>query len=773
MTETLKTVYAIHDFKAENEDELNFQNGEAVIVLQNDSGFDDGWWKGQNTKGEIGLFPVNFITFQKPVNTQQVSEQQQQQPYTPVSASGDILKQDVHSITEDHKQQQQQQQQQKHDSLISTQFSIDDPVTSYLTDSSSCSTSSSSSAVSFDNTVNNNCNTLRRLIIDASFLPELSSTSPEDWGVNQVEVWLKAIHFDSIATNFKLQEITGDVLLELNMNSLKELDVPTYGKRFKLFTAIKTLREEYGYRPAQRMSDSYFINNPRRIYQKKDILSASTISTNPSPSRNMLLNHHYHPLDVSLSNYYYNSSPTKFSERQSKRNQNRHHSKFRRNMYNDESFNRINSCMSPISNYDCISINNQHHHNLPALSNKIHIDLTHQLHNHPTDVPMIRDSSLEFYFNNHQKNTDVAPDMEGWLYKQGCKYKNWNKRWFVLKGTNLFYFKSPTDVRMKGIINLRGYKIIADETIQPGKYSFKAQHEKERTFYFYTEIDTIMKTWVKCLMKATISRDFNIPVLSSSLVPTVSLDVARRMRPRPPSILLYNDTTTRNSDNSDLPSSDTASSYMSVVEHNYEQSFQASDKSYSNSIVKPSNAAVSDMRTVSPDYRDKPNNQDSGFHDRNSTIEQAHLNRVINEQENNGEANLNGHIIKKQRQEEKSTLRTSFTSWTAAEYIQWVNTISNPNKISQLKDLKQGDILINLLEELSGKQLKQLPPSSTGTNSMLMLDNMVAVFKFMSMENIDTEDQFTIKDILDGNEEMIMLMLQAILKWSIRSNNVA
>ena len=35
------------------------------------------------------------------------------------------------------------------------------------------------------------------------------------------------------------------------------------------------------------------------------------------------------------------------------------------------------------------------------------------------------------------------PDMEGWLHKQSDKYKTWNKRWFVLKGPNLFYFKSP------------------------------------------------------------------------------------------------------------------------------------------------------------------------------------------------------------------------------------------------------------------------------------------------------------------------------------------
>jgi hypothetical protein len=36
-----------------------------------------------------------------------------------------------------------------------------------------------------------------------------------------------------------------------------------------------------------------------------------------------------------------------------------------------------------------------------------------------------------------------APEHEGWLHKQSDKYKTWNKRWFVLKGSNLFYFKSP------------------------------------------------------------------------------------------------------------------------------------------------------------------------------------------------------------------------------------------------------------------------------------------------------------------------------------------
>ena len=39
------------------------------------------------------------------------------------------------------------------------------------------------------------------------------------------------------------QEITGDILLELTIDSLKELDVNTFGKRFKIHSAINALRD--------------------------------------------------------------------------------------------------------------------------------------------------------------------------------------------------------------------------------------------------------------------------------------------------------------------------------------------------------------------------------------------------------------------------------------------------------------------------------------------------------------------------------------------------
>jgi hypothetical protein len=40
---------------------------------------------------------------------------------------------------------------------------------------------------------------------------------------------------------FSEQEITGDVLLDLNMDTLKEMGIAAYGRRYKIMTAISKL----------------------------------------------------------------------------------------------------------------------------------------------------------------------------------------------------------------------------------------------------------------------------------------------------------------------------------------------------------------------------------------------------------------------------------------------------------------------------------------------------------------------------------------------------
>ncbi|CAO0793245.1 unnamed protein product [Mucor circinelloides] len=551
-----------------------------------------------------------------------------------------------------------------------------------------------------------------------------------------------------------VQEITGDVLLELNMNSLKELDIPTFGKRFKLHTAINALREECGYQPTNRMSvtSSTYSTDSRFIQQK----SPTSSSTSPSSAR------YSNPIYTRHSASYHSNLVNLEKQHQRRRS---HTSVTNEDQVSPQ-------MLSPVSasNYDIMEANSQNYEKdqkLPVSPSKKDIALIQQVQQRQTVLPMAHRSSMEIYSTRTtDENGAVTPDMEGWLYKQGCKYKKWNKRWFVLKGPNLFYFKSPKDVRMKGIINLRGYKVIPDETIQPGKYSFKAQHEEERTFYFYTDLDTSMKSWISSLMKATISRDFTAPVLSSSMIPTVSLDVARRMRPRPPSVLLY-----RKDNNANLSPRSYEASY----------GYQTPISEKSSSIITADKELEGGESSVTT--KEERLNQDSGF-DSNDQEEEEEEEEEKEEEDDDDEDEQQetfepfnetyslaykdedeGHLSSEECQEES-------LSWTPAEYIQWVNTISNSIKIKELHELRQGDVLIEILEELSGKTVKQLPPSTVGSVSMMMLDNIVAVFKFMSMEGIEIDNQFAIKDIFGGNEEKIMLMLQSILNWSIRLNEI-
>ena len=91
-----------------------------------------------------------------------------------------------------------------------------------------------------------------------------ASKPVEEWSSDQVAAWLMSIGFDKeLADNFKGlpiiyfylwkhksliyyyldQEISGDILLELTLDSLKELQITTFGKRFKVHNAINSLRQ--------------------------------------------------------------------------------------------------------------------------------------------------------------------------------------------------------------------------------------------------------------------------------------------------------------------------------------------------------------------------------------------------------------------------------------------------------------------------------------------------------------------------------------------------
>nr|KAG5695093.1 hypothetical protein BaRGS_015069 [Batillaria attramentaria] len=60
---------------------------------------------------------------------------------------------------------------------------------------------------------------------------------------------------------------------------------------------------------------------------------------------------------------------------------------------------------------------------------------------------------------NDLMHTFFNPVKEGWLMKQGGRYKNWKRRWFILNDNCLYYFQYTTDKEPKGIIPLENIQV--------------------------------------------------------------------------------------------------------------------------------------------------------------------------------------------------------------------------------------------------------------------------------------------------------------------------
>lgn len=64
------------------------------------------------------------------------------------------------------------------------------------------------------------------------------------WTTNQVVRWMRGLGFDSSVTEkFLINDITGSILLDLQIEDLKELEIASFGKRHQLMACIKKLRE--------------------------------------------------------------------------------------------------------------------------------------------------------------------------------------------------------------------------------------------------------------------------------------------------------------------------------------------------------------------------------------------------------------------------------------------------------------------------------------------------------------------------------------------------
>jgi hypothetical protein len=69
-------------------------------------------------------------------------------------------------------------------------------------------------------------------------------------------------------------------------------------------------------------------------------------------------------------------------------------------------------------------------------------------------------------------------------------------------------WRSSQETKIKGYINILGYKVIVDENVNPGRYGFRIVHDHDRTHLFSSDEQLVVREWMKSLMKATIGRDY-------------------------------------------------------------------------------------------------------------------------------------------------------------------------------------------------------------------------------------------------------------------------
>jgi SAM domain (Sterile alpha motif) len=103
---------------------------------------------------------------------------------------------------------------------------------------------------------------------------------PVEWTVEEVVDWLRSKGFDEmVCDKFSEQEITGDVLLELDLAILKsEIGIAAYGKRIRIANAIADLR-----RPPSILSSSAEQHTRPGSFSRGSPLAQQGIPQSPAP----------------------------------------------------------------------------------------------------------------------------------------------------------------------------------------------------------------------------------------------------------------------------------------------------------------------------------------------------------------------------------------------------------------------------------------------------------------------------------------------------------
>ena len=119
-------------------------------------------------------------------------------------------------------------------------------------------------------------------------VPKSEDSYVYNWSTQQVTLWLRHVGIDeSTIDKFKYHDISGPVLLDLDFDDLKQLDMSSFGKRHRVWTAIEELRalmESYIVTPAERNRDCRSPRSTRSPTKRQDVAQAMACDRSPLAS---------------------------------------------------------------------------------------------------------------------------------------------------------------------------------------------------------------------------------------------------------------------------------------------------------------------------------------------------------------------------------------------------------------------------------------------------------------------------------------------------------
>jgi hypothetical protein len=96
-----------------------------------------------------------------------------------------------------------------------------------------------------------------------------------------------------------------------------------------------------------------------------------------------------------------------------------------------------------------------------------------------------------------------SPNFEGWLTKQSAWLKDWRKRYFILKGSKLYFAKTPSSTP-HGMIDLSQCMTVKSAEIKAGKKNAIEVSTADTVFFMYADSEKEKDDWIGAIGRSIV-----------------------------------------------------------------------------------------------------------------------------------------------------------------------------------------------------------------------------------------------------------------------------